>query len=76
MARDMRFGTQNVRIMYRPGSLTAVRELARYKLYIMDVLEVRWDKGGSESARGYTSFWMELFGKRVLRRILGLRGTR
>ena len=56
MARDMRFGTQNVRILYRAGSLTAVRELARYKLYLMGVLEVRWDKGGSVSAGGYNFF--------------------
>jgi hypothetical protein len=42
----MRCGTWNVRSLYRAGSLTAaVRELARYKLYVMGVQEVRWDKG-------------------------------
>jgi hypothetical protein len=39
----MRFGTWNVRSLFRAGSLTAAaRELARYKL--VDVQEVRWDK--------------------------------
>jgi len=74
----MRFGKWNVRSLYRAGSLTAavVRELARYKLYIVGVQDVRWDKGGPVSAGDYTSFCMGVFGKRVLRRILGLRGTR
>jgi hypothetical protein len=39
---DMRFGTWNVRSLYRGGSLMTVsRELARYKLDLMGVLEVR-----------------------------------
>jgi len=43
----MRFGTWNVRSLYRAGSLTAAaRELARYKLDLVGVQEVRWDKGG------------------------------
>ena len=46
--RDMRFGTWNVRRLYREGSLTAAaRELARYKLDLVSVQEVRWDKGGT-----------------------------
>ena len=45
---DMRFGTWNVRSQYRSGSLMSVaRELARYKLYVVGVQEVRWDKGGT-----------------------------
>jgi hypothetical protein len=40
----MRFGTQNVRSLYRSGSLTAAaRELARYKLDLVRVQEIRWD---------------------------------
>jgi hypothetical protein len=40
----MRFGTWNVRSLYRSGSLmTVVRELARYKLYLVGVQEVTWD---------------------------------
>jgi exonuclease III len=44
----MRFGTWNVRSLNRSGSLTTVaRELARYKLDLVGVQEVRWDKGGT-----------------------------
>jgi exonuclease III len=44
--RDMRFSTWNVRSLYRPGSpTTEARELARYKLDLVGVQEVRWDKG-------------------------------
>jgi len=73
----MRFVTWNVRSLYRAGSLTAAaRELARYKLDLVGVQGVRWDNGGTVSAGCYTSFCIGVFGKRVLRRILGLRGTR
>ena len=42
----MRFGTWIVSILYRSGSLTAVaRKLARYKLDLVGVQEVRWGKG-------------------------------
>jgi exonuclease III len=42
----MRFGTWNVRSLYRSGSFTTVtREWTRYKLDLMGVQEVRWDKG-------------------------------
>ena len=55
--RDMRFGKWNVRSLYRAGSLTAaVRELARYKLYLVCVQDVRWDKGGPVSAGDYNFF--------------------
>jgi len=38
--------TWNVRSLYRSGSLTAVaRELARCKLDLVGVQEVRWDIG-------------------------------
>ena len=39
-------GTWNVRSLYRAGSLmAAARELTRYKLDLVGVQEVRWDKG-------------------------------
>jgi len=45
----MRFGTWNVRSLYRSGSLTtAARELAWYKLDFVRAQEVRWEKGGEE----------------------------
>ena len=54
----MRFGTWNVRSLYRSGSLmTVVRELARYKLDSVGVQEVRWDKGGTARAGDYTLFY-------------------
>ena len=38
--------TWNVRSLYRAGSLTAAaRELARYKLDLVDMQDVRWVKG-------------------------------
>jgi hypothetical protein len=47
--RDMRFGTWNVSSLYRSGSLmTVVGELARYKLDVVGVQEVRWDKAVSK----------------------------
>jgi hypothetical protein len=54
---DMRFGTCNVRSLYRSGSLKkVVRELGKYKLDLLDV-QVRWDKGGTERAEDYTFFY-------------------
>jgi hypothetical protein len=43
-----------VRSLYRSALL--VRELARYKLDLVSVQEVRWDKGGTARAGGYTFF--------------------
>ena len=41
----MRFGIWNIRGLYRTGSLmAAAKELARYKLDVVGVQEVRWDK--------------------------------
>jgi hypothetical protein len=53
----MGFGTWTVRSLYRSGSLrTVVRELARYKLDLVGVQEVRWDRGGTARAGDYTFF--------------------
>jgi hypothetical protein len=57
---DMRFGTWNVRSLYRSSSLkTVARELGKYKLHLLlvGVQEVRWDKGGTERAEDYTFFY-------------------
>jgi exonuclease III len=44
----MIFGTWNVKSLYRAGSLmAAARELARYKLDLVGVQEVRWVKEGT-----------------------------
>jgi exonuclease III len=44
----MKFGTWNVKSQLRAGSHTAAaRDLARYKLDLVGVQEVRWDRGGT-----------------------------
>jgi hypothetical protein len=54
----MRFGTWNIRSLYRSGPpMTVARELARYKLYLVGMQEVRWDKGGTVRAGDYTFFY-------------------
>jgi hypothetical protein len=46
---DMRFGTWNVRSMYRAGSLRAVgEEITKHKLDFVGVQDVRWDGGGTD----------------------------
>ena len=43
--RDILLGTWNVRSLYKAGSLmAAARELARYKLDLVGVQEVRWER--------------------------------
>jgi len=56
--RDMRFGTWNVRSLYRAGSFTAAaRELARYKLDLVGVQDVRSDREGTVGAGDYNFFY-------------------
>ena len=56
--RGMKIGTLNVRSLYRAGSLkAAARELVRYKLDVVGVQEVRWDKGGTVRAGDYDFFY-------------------
>jgi hypothetical protein len=51
---DARFGTGNVRSLYRAGSLmTVAKEISKCKLDLVGVQEVRWDRGGTEPA-GFT----------------------
>jgi hypothetical protein len=58
---DMRFGTWNVRSVYRAGSLMAVvKEMSEYKFALVGVEEIRWDRGGTKPAGRYTFFlWKE-----------------
>jgi hypothetical protein len=54
----MRFGTWKVRSLYRADSFKpAARELARYKLDLVGVLEVWWVKGGKVTAGDYNFFY-------------------
>jgi exonuclease III len=49
---DMRFGTWNIRSLYRIGSVkTVARELGKYKLDLVGVQEVRWEKGALNGQR-------------------------
>jgi exonuclease III len=44
---DVRFGTWNVRSLYRAGSLMAVaKEISKCNLDLVGVQEVRWDRSG------------------------------
>jgi len=56
---DVRFCTWNVRSLYRAASPTAAsKELARYKLDLLGVQEVRWDKGGTVRTGDYIIFFL------------------
>jgi len=49
----MKLGTWNVRSLYR----AVARELGRYKLDVVGVQEVRWDKGGTLREGDYDFFY-------------------
>ena len=54
----MKIGIWSVRTLCRAGSLkVAARELARYKLDVVGVQEVRWDKQGTVRAGDYIFFY-------------------
>jgi hypothetical protein len=54
----MRSGTQDMRSLCRTGPhTTAVRELGRYKLDLVGVLEDRWEKGGTARTANFTFFY-------------------
>ena len=54
----MKIGSWNVRRFYRAGSFkAAARELGRYKLDVVVVHEVRWDKGGSVTTGDFDFFY-------------------
>jgi exonuclease III len=55
---DMRFGTWNVRSLYRAGSLTTLAKgISECELDLVGVQEVRWDRGGTKPAGKYTVFY-------------------
>jgi exonuclease III len=55
---DMRFGTWDVRSLYRASSLRAVvEEISKYKFDLVGVQEVRSGGGGTEPAGEYTFFY-------------------
>jgi hypothetical protein len=55
---DMRFGTWNVRSLYGAGSFRTVAEgISEYKLDLMRVQEVTWDRWHGTSRRIYIFLW-------------------
>jgi hypothetical protein len=55
---DMKFGTWNIRSLYRVGTLMIVsRELSRYRLDLVGVQKVRWEGSGTIPAGEYTFFY-------------------
>jgi exonuclease III len=53
----MRFGTWNVKSLYRVGAIkSVVAELEKYKLDLVGVQEVRWEGDGYQTADNYTFF--------------------
>jgi exonuclease III len=55
---DISFSTWNVRNVYRAGSLMIVaKEISKYKLDLVGVQEVRWDRDDTETAGKYTFFY-------------------
>jgi exonuclease III len=55
---DTRFGTWNIRSLYRVGTLmTFSRELSRYRLDLVGVQEVRWEDSGTKPPGEYKFFY-------------------
>jgi exonuclease III len=54
----MRFGTWNIRSLYRVGAIkSVVGELEKCKLDSVGVQEVRWEGEGYQTADNYTFFY-------------------
>jgi hypothetical protein len=55
---DMKFGSWNVRSLYRAGFLMSVsEELSKYNSDLVGIQKVRWDRGVTEPACQYTFFY-------------------
>jgi hypothetical protein len=51
----MRFGMWNVRNLYRPVSLkTVATEVASYRLDLVGVQVISWDKADTDAGEGFT----------------------
>ena len=53
----MRFCIQSIRSLYRSVYHISGQELERYKLDLVSIQEVRWDKGGTVRAGNYNFFY-------------------
>jgi hypothetical protein len=57
MEYGCQISTWNIRRLYRADSLlTLSKELSKYKLDLVGLLDVRWEGGGTEYAGEYTYF--------------------
>ena len=57
---DMRFGTWNVRSLYRAGALgLATSEIDKHKIDLVGVQEVRWEGSDTLESGKYTLFYGE-----------------
>jgi hypothetical protein len=55
---DMGLGTWNGRSLYKAGSfMTVSKEISKYKLDLVGVQKVRWNRGGTEPTGEYTFFY-------------------
>ena len=60
--RDMKFGTWNVRNLYRSRSFrTVAREFARYKLGLLVVQQGRWEKGGTVRVEVFFNIYIYIY---------------
>jgi hypothetical protein len=60
---DMSFGIWNVMgLCWTSSSKMLARELGKYRLDLVGVQEVRWEKGGIERAEDYTFFYGKMDG--------------
>jgi len=53
----MRFGTWNVRFLYRAGSITAAARNLQIQIRFLGVQEVTWNKRRQVTAWGYNFFY-------------------
>jgi hypothetical protein len=53
----MRYGSWNVGSLYKAGSLMTVAKEISYKLDLVEVQRVRWDRDGTELFAKYTFFY-------------------
>jgi hypothetical protein len=51
---EMRFGKWNIRSLYRANSLiTFAKEISKCKLDLVEVEQIRWERGGTKSESEY-----------------------
>jgi len=55
---EIKIGTWNIRTLYKPGALRNINsEIAKYKLHIVALQEIRWLGNGNVQAKNATVFY-------------------